>query len=86
MPLFECVKQATLNCLSEIDWVTLFCRLYTLEDDAANLTRVSILRIVLQSARISKEAVDLFAGHKQLLAILSKANCAEEPLIAGTAM
>ena len=47
LPLFECVKQACLNCFMEIDWLTILIKLFNLEDENSNLTKVSILRILL---------------------------------------
>ena len=47
LTLFEFVKQAILNCLLEIDWLNVFVKLYNFEDENTNLTRVSILRILL---------------------------------------
>jgi hypothetical protein len=42
--------------------VFFFARLYNTEgDEVINLTRISILRIILQSVRISKEAQERFA-------------------------
>jgi len=42
----------------DIDWLNIFSKFYSLDDEHSNLTRISILRILLQCVRISKEAIE----------------------------
>lgn len=86
LTLFEFVKQAILNCLLEIDWLNVFVKLYNFEDENTNLTRVSILRILLQSARIHKEVIEMITSNKPFLQILIKSMTVDEPIISGTSI
>lgn len=84
--LFECVKQSILNCLLEIDSLNVFIKLYNFEDENTNLTRVSILRILLQGVRMTKEVVEKINQNKNLMSILIKSISIDEPAIAGTSL
>lgn len=43
--LFDCLRQAVLNTLNEFDFLSLFIRLFT-ADDETSLTKLSILRVL----------------------------------------
>jgi fused-like protein len=82
--MFECVRQSIMNCLFEIDWINLFVRVYQTEDEASNITKISILRILLQSIRQSKEFIDRIVNEKQLMKLIFGTLTSTEPLIYST--
>lgn len=68
--MFECVRQSIMNCLFEIDWISLFVRVYKPEEESSSITKISILRVLLQAIRQSKEFIDRIVNEKQLIKLI----------------
>lgn len=48
----------------------MFVKLFQVEDESSNITKISILRLLLQSIRQSKEFVDRIVNEKQLMKLI----------------
>jgi fused len=86
LPYFENIKQLVVNALLEIDWLGIFIKLYNSEEEATSLTKISIMRVILQCIRISKEMVEKCSGNKNLIYLIQFAIFNEDAMIAGPAM
>ena len=52
--MLDCVRQCIINGLLELDWMSYFHAILSLEEDNMVLPKISIERVVLQSIRQSK--------------------------------
>jgi len=58
------------NSLNEFDWLTTFAQIFNACEEEGNLTRISILRVLLQMARISRDAIDVILPHRAITDLL----------------
>jgi fused len=79
-PLFDSVRQLIYSSLSDLDWLATFSDLYNTDDDS-NQTRISILRILLQMVRTSREAVDVLLPNRAFLSLLLSQLRSEDAII-----
>ncbi|KAL4452973.1 hypothetical protein ABPG73_012917 [Tetrahymena malaccensis] len=86
LSIFECLKTQVYTYLQEVDWLSLFVRLYNSEEDNSKLTKISILRIVMQGVRIQRELIDKILANRLMLTTLQQNMYSDEPFINGTAM
>lgn len=87
LTLFECLKQAITNSLCEFDWISALEKVYKAEDDSNNnLTKISVLRVLLQCLRVSKELSEKVFGNKTLISLLQYNIFTEDHVICATAM
>lgn len=87
LTLFECLKQTITNGLIEFDWVSVLDKVYKAEDDSnSNMTKISVLRVILQCLRVSKELTEKIFSSKALLTLLQYNIFSEDHVICATAM
>ena len=82
--MFECIRQDIINSLLEIDWITLFVKVFQLDDEGNHIVKVSILRIILQSIRQSKEYTEKIINDKFILKLIFSSLSVNEPIIQST--
>ena len=73
-----------MNCLAEIDWVSLFTKVFQAEEEGSHIVKVSILRIILQSIRQSKEYTDKIVNDKHVLKLIFSSLAVNESIIQST--
>ena len=76
--LFDRLRQFIWSGLSEIDWLSIFLELYQTEDE--DLTKTSVLRVLLQMVRVSREAVDAIIQHKAFISMLVSQLRSDDPV------
>ncbi|EGR33161.1 protein kinase domain protein [Ichthyophthirius multifiliis] len=88
LPVFECLKQQIFTNLIEIDFLPIITRQFNTqsEDESSKLTKISILRLVLQGIRIQREIIDKMLVNKPILQIINMCIYNEEINICGTGM
>ena len=87
LPLFECLKLSISNALIEFDWITSFTKIYNAEDDQNNgLIKLSILRVILQCLRISKEFMEKCLNNKAFINLLQYSLYSDDHIISATAI
>jgi len=88
LPLFECLKQDIASSLEEFNWDEILIKVFNSEDESnnGNLTKVSVLRLVLQCLRASNELTDKTIQNKQFFNMLQYNIYTEEHVICATAM
>ena len=69
LQVFESVRQTVWNCFNEFDWLQCLVDIYNSEEDS-NLTKVSVLRVVLQMVRVVRDAMDQVLPHKAAMGLL----------------
>ena len=68
--MFELARQTVWEALNEFDWLQCFSQIFSQADDEGNLTKISILRVLLQMVRIAKDAVDTIMPERSMLGVL----------------
>jgi fused len=68
-PLFDSVRQLVWNTLNEFDWLSSFIDVYSI-DDEGSVTKISVLRVILQMVRISRDAIDIIMPHKGFVSLI----------------
>lgn len=82
--MFECIRQDIINSLLEIDWISLFVKIFQLDDEGSQIVKVSILRIIIQSIRQSKEYTEKIINDKFVLKLIFSSLSVNEPIIQST--
>jgi len=85
LPLFECLKQEIASSIEELDWADILIKVFNAEDES-NLTKVSVLRLILQCLRASKDLSEKAIQNKAFFSLLQYNILTEEHVICATAM
>lgn len=68
--MFELTRQTVWEALNEFNWLQCFAQIFNQADDEGNLTKISLLRVLLQMVRIAKEAMDVILPERSMLSLL----------------
>jgi fused-like protein len=68
-PVFESVRKSVLISLNTRDWLSNFVLIFNSEEEG-NLTKISVLRVVLQMVRVSREVCDIILPHRGMMNLL----------------
>ncbi|OMJ73953.1 hypothetical protein SteCoe_27264 [Stentor coeruleus] len=78
--LFDGVRQFIWNALNEFDWLSSMVEIYQTEDEG-NVTKISVLRVILQMVRVSRDAVDILLPYKPFTTLILSQLRHEDPVI-----
>jgi fused-like protein len=69
-PTLEAARQAVWTALNEFDWLACLFAVFNSCDEEGNLTKISVLRVMLQMARVNRDAIDVFLPHSNAMQLL----------------
>mmetsp|Transcript_29071 Transcript_29071/g.52033 ORF Transcript_29071/g.52033 Transcript_29071/m.52033 type:complete len:1206 (+) Transcript_29071:492-4109(+) len=69
-PILEQARQHVWGALNEFDWLNCLCSVFNSCDEEGNLTKISVLRVLLQMARVNRDAIETFLPHQSGMPLL----------------
>jgi fused-like protein len=83
--VFDGVRQLIWSNLNEFSWLPLFMDVFSTEDEG-NLTKISVLRIILQMIRVSRDALDVLTSYRGFISIVTSQLRHEDVTIVGISL
>lgn len=69
-PTLEQARQHVWAALNEFDWLSCLVSVFNSCDEEGNLTKISVLRVMLQMTRVNRDAIEVFLPHQGAMPLL----------------
>lgn len=78
--MFDRIRQFIWSSLNEFEWLSTFLEIFQTEDEG-KITQISVLRVILQMVRVSRDAVDVITPNKPMISMILSQLHADDPIV-----
>ena len=83
--IFDSVRQFLWSSLNEFSWIPVLLDIFSTEDEG-NITKISVLRVLLQMVRVARDALDVILGYKSFIPLITSQLRADDIAIIGISL